>query len=109
MCWSQENKPFVFARCPNVWPLLMYLHTFGTRFWLPNVHIPAYNFQEVSDFAQIWHNVVSFTLECVVWQPNSPAKSMLIHLKWSYIWASRYNICSGAPHCKAFRGKSYCF
>jgi hypothetical protein len=38
---------------PNVWPLLIYSHTFGTRIWLPNTINPASELQELSDFVQV--------------------------------------------------------
>jgi hypothetical protein len=49
ICLSNE----LTARHSNVWPLLMCSHAFGTRISLPNVHIPAWNFQELSDVVQL--------------------------------------------------------
>jgi hypothetical protein len=54
-----------YSTIPNVCPHLMYLHTFETRFWLPNVHIPAWNTLLCTIFGQKMDSFWSSMLECL--------------------------------------------
>jgi hypothetical protein len=63
--WMDSCYSCCYSATYKCMTTLNYSHTFGTRFWLPNVNIPPCKPEELLDFVQIWHKLVGFTLKCL--------------------------------------------